>query len=183
MEESLSDPAALPAPGATLLLPAVTVGNVGQLAIDLLVQSTVGSRRIGSLQSATVVPVTGGCAFSSADGALHGPARELELYVVDGKLVLQQRAPALPGCQRRFARELADWIESKGIEKVREGGEAPRGRSQGRGRRAGAGASGGGRDGGAGRKRADEGAAWAIAESLSRPVRSFCPPLPGTVRR
>ena len=95
--------------------PAVTIGNVGQLAVDLLI-STAQLPLVGYLESRHVLPCFGLDAFTG-DG---GPATALELYLdaARGVLVLQQRAPAVTGCQRRFAEELLDWVRQAGLRKV-----------------------------------------------------------------
>lgn len=94
------------------LQPAVNSGNVGQLALDLLI-STLQLPRVGRFETTSVLPCAGNDAFSHQAGHL---ALSLELYEVQresqGKMfVLQQRAPAAPGCQQRFAKELSDWIK------------------------------------------------------------------------
>ncbi len=95
--------------------PAVTIGNVGQLAVDLLI-STAQLPLVGYLESRHVLPCFGLDAFTAGGG----PATALELYLdaARGVLVLQQRAPAVTGCQRRFAEELLDWVQQAGLRKV-----------------------------------------------------------------
>ena len=95
--------------------PAVTIGNVGQLAADLLI-STAQLPLVGRLESRHVLPCFGLDAFRSGGG----PSTGLELYLdaPRGVLVLQQRAPAVTGCQRRFAEELLEWTQKAGLQKV-----------------------------------------------------------------
>ena len=96
--------------------PAVTIGNVGQLAVDLLI-STAKLPLVGYLESRHVLPCFGLDAFRHNGG----PATALELYLDARRrvLVLQQRAPAVTGCQRRFAEELLDWVQRTGLTKVK----------------------------------------------------------------
>jgi len=45
--------------GAVLILPIVSTGNVGQLAVDLLI-ATFGLKRVAVMDSKYLVPVVGG---------------------------------------------------------------------------------------------------------------------------
>lgn len=101
------------------LQPAVTLGNVGQLATDLLL-STLQLPRIGFLETTAVLPCAGNDAFKHQAGVV---AVSLELYHFqqDGQpdtFVLQQRSPAAKGCQQRFAKELSVWIANAGFGEV-----------------------------------------------------------------
>ncbi|KAJ2713179.1 hypothetical protein H4R19_002381 [Coemansia spiralis] len=94
--------------GSTLVLPSVSVGNVPQLAVDLLV-NTLQAARIGILDSAQAIPVSGPSGFD------HLPEQRLvpvEVYQsADGKwTIVQQRSPPLPGRHRAFAQELVEFI-------------------------------------------------------------------------
>ncbi len=99
-----------------LVQPGESVGNVGQLAVDLLIATCGGMRLVGYLESPFVQPVAGLDAFRS-DGTLH---LALELYedAERGLFVLQQRAPTLRGCAAQFAAQLADWLHSSGFSEV-----------------------------------------------------------------
>ena len=84
--------------GCTLVLPAVTVANVGQLAVDLLV-STLELPRVGYLEHASVLPCVGNDPYV-ASAASHGNvATSMELYGHASKslVVMQQRSPVVPG--------------------------------------------------------------------------------------
>lgn len=103
----------------TLLLPAVTIGNVGQLAVDLILSS--GSvDHIGRLAAPATLPL--------AAPAPSLPKHEtsivttIELYAVDTKagtvIVAQQRAPLSPGRAAEHARELVAWAKGAGCGEV-----------------------------------------------------------------
>ncbi|KAG7279964.1 hypothetical protein CRUP_025216 [Coryphaenoides rupestris] len=97
----------------TLILPAIAVGNVGQLAADLLV-STLCMRRVGYLHTACLVPMVGPNPFSSSaqDAAeLHTTA---EVYTdAEKKLaVLQIRSPVIQSRSRKFRKLLVSWIKA-----------------------------------------------------------------------
>ena len=102
--------------GCTLVVPAVGVGNVGQLAADLIIE-TSQAPRMGRLTDAALLPCVGVGAFSHVPGAAFG----VELFSLPGTnvYVLQQRAPAAPGRQREFADSLAAWAKEQGVAQVR----------------------------------------------------------------
>jgi len=124
-----TDLAAL-ARGATLLLPAVSTGNVPQLAVDLLLAS-LPHEIVGCFHSQHVQPCVGGDALAVAlpanssssrkqkkDAAAAAPAPAplttvLQLWHIPSLqlLVVQQRAPALRGRNRALVSELLAWAQ------------------------------------------------------------------------
>lgn len=99
----------------------MTLGNVGQLALDLLV-SMLRLPRQACLSSHNVLPCLGYDAFAPAsrsqpDQATH-LVTALELYQLGDFALLQQRAPAAKGRQQAYAQELAAWIVSMGFQRV-----------------------------------------------------------------
>lgn len=101
--------------GCTLVVAAVGAGNVGQLAADLLV-STLTLPRCGALEDPNVLPCVGNAPYTHVPGV----ALSLELYGEPNKglIVLQQRAPAVTGTQRIFARNLAEWVKNCAFKEV-----------------------------------------------------------------
>ena len=99
----------------------MTLGNVGQLALDLLV-STLRLPRQVCLSSHNVLPCLGYDAFSPASRSQPDQAPHLvtalELYQLGNFALLQQRAPAAKGRQHAYAEELAAWIVSMGFQRV-----------------------------------------------------------------
>ena len=99
----------------------MTLGNVGQLALDLLV-STLRLPRQVCLSSHNVLPCLGYDAFSPASRSQPDQAPHLvtalELYQLGDFALLQQRAPAAKGRQQAYAEELAAWIVSMGFQRV-----------------------------------------------------------------
>lgn len=108
-------PPSLDLRGTTLVLPVVAVGNVGQLAADLLV-STLRLPRSGRLADDALLPAVGGAAYPHAPGL----ASALEVYRApgDGVAVAQQRSAAVPGTQVPYARRLAAFLKAAGVEQV-----------------------------------------------------------------
>jgi proteasome assembly chaperone 2 len=94
------------------LQPGEAVGNVGQLAVDLLIVRH-SLTCIGYLETAFVQPCAGLNAYDGS-GKVH-LAMELYAGADTGVVVLQQRAPVLRGCQAQFAAQLADWLQSSGF--------------------------------------------------------------------
>lgn len=84
------------------------MGNVGQLAADLLAE-TLRLPLVGHLDSQHLLPCVGVDAFGPI-GTIH-----LSLDVMaDAErqlAIVQQRAPAIIGCQRIFAEALAEWLQ------------------------------------------------------------------------
>ncbi|XP_029919400.1 proteasome assembly chaperone 2 [Myripristis murdjan] len=105
--------------GFTLILPAVAVGNVGQLAVDLIV-STLSMRRVGYIHTDCLIPMAGNNPYaSSAEDAqeLHTAA---EVYTeAEMKLaVLQIRAPIIQTKSRKFRKLLVSWIKASGFSRT-----------------------------------------------------------------
>ncbi|EJD03294.1 uncharacterized protein FOMMEDRAFT_86396 [Fomitiporia mediterranea MF3/22] len=94
----------------TLIVPVVSVGNVSQLAADLLI-STFELEQIGVFDPQDLVPVIG----AREDGA--GVSTPLELYGKDGKdiLVIQQRSPVLKSRKAAFSTSLLAFIQENNI--------------------------------------------------------------------
>jgi len=99
-----------------LLLPALTLGNVGQLAIDLLV-STTSATRVGFIEDAHVIPVAGNDTFSFDQGKL---STSIEVFQLPHKRItfVQQRSPVIRGHNRAFAKNLIEWIKTSSFREI-----------------------------------------------------------------
>jgi proteasome assembly chaperone 2 len=98
---------------STLILPALSIGNVGQLAVDLLVSSTK-AERIGYLDDPHVLPCVGNDAYlPSPPGDLALP---LEAYDSTSNLLtlIQQRSPVVKGMMIEYAKNVADFAATSG---------------------------------------------------------------------
>ncbi|ONK74618.1 uncharacterized protein A4U43_C03F8340 [Asparagus officinalis] len=96
---------------STLLLPALSIGNVGQLAIDILVSSS-GAKRVAFLDEPSVLPCVGNDAYGPVpEGILALP---LEAYESPqhSLTLIQQRSPVLKGMMVEFAKNFARFISS-----------------------------------------------------------------------
>lgn len=102
-----------------LLLPAVTVGNVGQLTLDLLIYN-LGLERQASLYHKSVLAVCGQDPYGSGNGAPE-LATGMDVYSKGhnvGVTVIQQRAPAAKGCQAMLAAAYHEWALSSSFGRV-----------------------------------------------------------------
>ncbi|EEF43333.1 proteasome assembly chaperone 2 [Ricinus communis] len=98
---------------STLVLPALSIGNVGQLAVDLLVSSQK-AERIGYLDDPNVLPCVGNDAYGPIPcGNL---ALSLEAYdsPANALTLVQQRSPVVKGKMVEFANNLAEFAAASG---------------------------------------------------------------------
>lgn len=101
----------------TLLLPALSIGNVGQLAVDLIV-SSLQARKVGYLDDPCVLPCIGNDPFESVSkGEL---ALALEVYDSDDDnlRIVQQRTPVVKGTMLKFSRNFSFWASNNNIKEV-----------------------------------------------------------------
>ncbi|KAJ2119468.1 hypothetical protein GGH19_000116 [Coemansia sp. RSA 1807] len=102
--------------GSTLILPSVSIGNVPQLSVDLLI-NTLEATRVGIIHSPYLVPISGTSGFDHLPDQRLVP---LEVYQTpDTKwTIVQQRSPPLAKHHKDFARELMDFIELGSFSRV-----------------------------------------------------------------
>lgn len=111
--------------GCTLIIPDVSVGNVGQLAMDLIIE-TLAAELVGQLMEGdfgedfSLLPCVGSTSFSHLQGT--GPSFPLELFMTNSTgsplYLLQQRSSPAPGLQGAFAASLVDWAQSQGVHEI-----------------------------------------------------------------
>lgn len=78
---------------STLILPSISIGNVGQLAIDMII-TTLNCKRIGSIESQCLFPVAG------------DQAAQIEVYATEHYTILQIRSNIIYGLHQQFIDEL-----------------------------------------------------------------------------
>lgn len=102
--------------GFTLILPAVSVGNVGQLAVDLLI-STLNMPRVGYFHTDCLIPMAGNNPYASSTEDAAQLSTSAEVYSHrDLKLaVLQIRAPIIQTKVKSFRKLMISWIKSSGF--------------------------------------------------------------------
>ncbi|KAL5485033.1 hypothetical protein ACEPAI_7675 [Sanghuangporus weigelae] len=94
----------------TLTVPVVSVGNVSQLAADLLI-ATLGLQQLGVFDPTYLIPVVG----APEEGP--GITTPLELFGKEGAdiLVIQQRSPVLKSRKEAFSASLCEFIQANEI--------------------------------------------------------------------
>ena len=110
-----------------VIIPSVSVGNVGQLAIDLLVEASHSReqdlpRLCGVVHHPLVLPCYGGYPYTRGGGGQNKTpmAHPIDIYYVPHTpvFIVQQRAPAAAGCQVDFAMDLMGWLATGGVKDV-----------------------------------------------------------------
>ncbi|KAL8612428.1 hypothetical protein ACOMHN_008413 [Nucella lapillus] len=98
----------------TLLVPMVSVGNVGQLTADLII-STLWMDRIGYIWHDAITPAIGNNPFAHADATACKLTSCCEVYESASTQVMaiQQRAPLIKGRVKSYVKFLSDWIKEK----------------------------------------------------------------------
>ncbi|KAJ2304527.1 hypothetical protein IWW55_002382 [Coemansia sp. RSA 2706] len=101
--------------GSTLILPSVSIGNVPQLAVDLLI-NTLRATRIGIIHTPSLMPISAPSGFDHLDHR----SVPLEVYqTADRKwTIIQQRSPPLARHHRQFAQEIMQFIQASEFDKV-----------------------------------------------------------------
>lgn len=93
-----------------LLLPSVSIGNVPQLALDLLIH-TYDFKLVRSLRDDYMYPVVGPRDFTTKpEPGISTPA---ELYSLNDIKIVQLRSPHLPNCRQKFLDQLAADLDEK----------------------------------------------------------------------
>nr|XP_020647405.1 proteasome assembly chaperone 2 isoform X3 [Pogona vitticeps] len=105
--------------GFTLLMPAVSVGNVGQLAVDLVI-CTLGMSKIGYFYTDCLVPMIGNNPYATTEENAAELCINSEVYSVPSKklVVLQIRSPFIKNKYRTFCQKLLSWVKICGFAKI-----------------------------------------------------------------
>ncbi|KAF7471761.1 Hypothetical predicted protein [Marmota monax] len=105
--------------GFTLLMPAVSVGNVGQLAIDLII-STLNMHKIGYFYTDCLVPIVGNNPYATEEDNSTELSTNAEVYSLPSKklVALQLRSIFIKYKSKSFCEKLLSWVQSSGCAKV-----------------------------------------------------------------
>ncbi|XP_059562680.1 proteasome assembly chaperone 2 isoform X2 [Myotis daubentonii] len=105
--------------GFTLLMPAVSVGNVGQLAIDLII-STLNMCKIGYFYTDCLVPMVGNNPYATSEENSTELSINAEVYSLPSKklVVLQLRSIFIKYKSKPFCEKLLSWVKSSNCAKV-----------------------------------------------------------------
>uniref|UniRef100_A0A2A4J903 Proteasome assembly chaperone 2 n=1 Tax=Heliothis virescens TaxID=7102 RepID=A0A2A4J903_HELVI len=102
--------------GYSLIIPSVAVGNVGQLACDLVI-SSLHMRKIGLLYSPAFIPISGYDPYKMGSSSM---SVGCELYeCAERKLIiLQLRAPLVYKYAQQFLNEVVDKFKAENVKDV-----------------------------------------------------------------
>eukprot|EP01098_Paradermamoeba_levis_P003471 TRINITY_DN1577_c0_g4_i1.p1 TRINITY_DN1577_c0_g4~~TRINITY_DN1577_c0_g4_i1.p1 ORF type:complete len:307 (+),score=97.48 TRINITY_DN1577_c0_g4_i1:60-980(+) len=102
--------------GSTLIIPNNALGNVGQLAVDLLVNS-FQLEQVGYLYEPSVLPIVGDSAFH-----FHSPHLSTSLEVFQDQArkltLIQLRAPIVKNRKEQFVDRLYQWAAAEGVKEI-----------------------------------------------------------------
>ncbi|KAK6644496.1 hypothetical protein RUM43_000763 [Polyplax serrata] len=99
--------------GFTAVIPSVSVGNVGQLASDLLI-SSLYLKKIGFIWHPSVLPLAGADPY----GRTNSPSTGCELYVSTSLKVLICQIRSAVTKTRHFVDDLTNWLKSNKVRRV-----------------------------------------------------------------
>nr|XP_004656884.2 proteasome assembly chaperone 2 [Jaculus jaculus] len=105
--------------GCTLLMPAVSVGNVGQLAMDLII-STLNMCKIGYFYTDCLVPMVGNNPYATAEENSAELSINTEVYSLPSRklVALQLRSIFIKYKSKSFCEKLLAWVKSSGFSRV-----------------------------------------------------------------
>ncbi|XP_064641035.1 proteasome assembly chaperone 2-like [Lineus longissimus] len=104
----------------TLIVPAVSVGNVGQLTADLLI-CTLYMNKVGYLCDDSILPMVGNDPYTTnSEGQICNLVTGAQVYMSASLklIVIQQRAPFVKGKRGQFCEKLMSWIQEKQFRQV-----------------------------------------------------------------
>jgi len=102
--------------GYTLIYPSVSVGNVGQLAVDMVI-STLWMERIGYIYHDSILPLVGNDPFAHPESVTCKVVTSCEVYenLENKTIIIQQRAPFIKGKRALFKSWLRKWMKEVNI--------------------------------------------------------------------
>ncbi|KAK7077984.1 Proteasome assembly chaperone 2 [Halocaridina rubra] len=100
----------------TLILPSVSVGNVGQLAVDLLI-STLPSVKIGIVHHAALYPLVGSDPYN-ADSTEVVTSADLHVVREHSMVLMQIRSPLIKKERQTFLKEMLSWCKDVAIKNI-----------------------------------------------------------------
>jgi proteasome assembly chaperone 2 len=100
--------------GSTLIIPILSIGNVSQLAVDLLI-ANLPCERVGFLDDAEVLPLVGNDAFATSivkSDSIGQISTAVEVfYLAESNItIIQQRSPIRKNGNGKYLNRLMEWI-------------------------------------------------------------------------
>ncbi|EAL70116.1 proteasome assembly chaperone 2 [Dictyostelium discoideum AX4] len=104
----------------TLIWPSLTLGNIGQLTIDVLICS-FEFKRIGFIVDENITPIIGNDCFTTLDNNNGIMSTSIEVYqssLFPSITLVQQRSPIVDGRIPNFSENLFKWINAEEIKEI-----------------------------------------------------------------
>ncbi|KAM9414773.1 proteasome assembly chaperone 2 isoform 1-T1 [Salvelinus alpinus] len=103
----------------TLIMPAISVGNVGQLAVDLIV-STLNMCRVGYIHTDCLIPMAGNNPYATFAENANDLSTNAEVYSSPELrlAVLQIRTPIVQTKSKKFCKLMVSWIKASGFSRT-----------------------------------------------------------------
>jgi proteasome assembly chaperone 2 len=101
----------------TLLLPSLSIGNVGQLSMDLLIYNC-SFTKIGYLDSEFIIPLVGNDAYSDEGKGILSTSLEIFMNEEMKLIIIQQRSPIIKRKQSEYFENLIEWIQKQNFERI-----------------------------------------------------------------
>ena len=102
--------------GFTLIMPAISIGNIGQLAVDVLLAS-LKAQRVTSCHHPSIIPLVGSNPLNSTSTELT-TACEIHQSEICSRIILMQiRSGIVRGKSNEFLDDLLLWCKHAGITK------------------------------------------------------------------
>eukprot|EP00041_Stephanoeca_diplocostata_P006230 m.78698 g.78698 ORF g.78698 m.78698 type:complete len:327 (+) comp16248_c1_seq13:303-1283(+) len=95
--------------GCTVIVPAVGIGSIAQLAVDYLVQNIDG-KCVGYLEHTGILPMVGSDVSISGDSGKLLTSAEVYYAEQSKLLLLHMRSPVIQAYRTSFRQELAEWL-------------------------------------------------------------------------
>jgi proteasome assembly chaperone 2 len=104
---------------STLILPTVSVGNVGQLTADLII-STLCMEQVGFVLHPCLLPVVGNNPYADDDSSSYKMTTSCEVFesVAAKLVVVQQRTPIVKGRRKEYSDWLSNWAKENKFRQV-----------------------------------------------------------------
>ncbi|KAH7425518.1 hypothetical protein KP509_11G058700 [Ceratopteris richardii] len=100
-----------------LIMPALSIGNVGQLVVDLLISSSV-AHKVGYLDSECILPCIGNDPYNEFSRGELAVALEVYEEPANDLRIVQQRAPVIKGTMLNFAKDFSAWVKNSSTDEV-----------------------------------------------------------------
>ncbi|KAF2068665.1 hypothetical protein CYY_010010 [Polysphondylium violaceum] len=101
-----------------LIWPALTLGNVGQLSIDLLI-CTYKFERVGFIVDSNILPIVGNDTYTpKGQGVLSTSIEVYKSKEYQNVTLVQQRSPVIQGHIPIFAKNLMNWSTSQQFKEI-----------------------------------------------------------------